>query len=432
MSRRRERVITTRGQAFLAAGLTLAAGGLLLGFSDLTRVGALLVLLPLIALLLARRKPPQLAVQRTTMPTRLRLDERAEVHLDFQNVGRRRSPLLLAEERLDYVLGDRPRFVLPRMGSGERRRVRYHIRSHVRGRHQLGPIGLRQRDPFGLTSSSLLLRSTTEVLVLPRIEDLGQDRPRGDGVGSEGEIPHMVALHGEDDVSIRGYRDGDDLRRIHWPATAHRGDLMVRQEDRPARRRAILLLDARASAYGRALRRGGQEPAFEWAVSAVASMTVQLARLGYAVHLVCAETVSEGTAAGLVDVDATLGALAVAELGDDVTLEETIRAAHPLTAGGGVVIAVVGDRDEEALRRLAALRQPGSVGLAFVIDTASFHGTSAEAPSRARAVSDSAASLSQVLGSAGWTTQVVGNGRSVRSSWALLTRRSGAGLGVAR
>ena len=45
-------------------------------------------------------------------------------------------------------------------------------------------------------------------------------RPPGSGVGAEGAIPHMVALHGEDDVSIREYRDGDDLRRIHWPATA--------------------------------------------------------------------------------------------------------------------------------------------------------------------------------------------------------------------
>ena len=69
--------------------------------------------------------------------------------------------------------------------------------------------------------------------MLPRVEPLGGGHPRGDGVGAEGAIPHMVALHGEDDVAIRTYRDGDDLRRIHWPATAHRGELMVRQEDRP-------------------------------------------------------------------------------------------------------------------------------------------------------------------------------------------------------
>ena len=85
--------------------------------------------------------------------------------------------------------------------------------------------------------------------MLPRIIPLGSGRPPGSGIGAEGAIPHMVALHGEDDVSIRAYRDGDDLRRIHWPATAKTGDLMVRQEDRPARRRAVVVLDSRASGH---------------------------------------------------------------------------------------------------------------------------------------------------------------------------------------
>ncbi|HET8601891.1 MAG TPA: DUF58 domain-containing protein [Segeticoccus sp.] len=414
-------MITTRGQAFLAAGATLVAGGLLLGFSDLTRVGVLLVLLPLITLLLAHRRPPTLSVRRTTTPTRLRLDERAEVQIEVRNLDSRRTPLLLAEERLDYVLGDRPRFVLPRMQPGESRLVRYHVRSHVRGRHLLGPITLRQRDPFGLTRAALLLRATTEVLVLPRIEHLGADRPRGEGVGSEGEIPHMVALHGEDDVSIRGYRDGDDLRRIHWPATAHRGELMVRQEDRPARRRAIILLDSRSSAFHPAGHGTGQAPGFEWAVSAAASVTVQLAGLGYAVHLVCAETVAEGSAAQLVDVDATLDVLAVAELASPSALEEGIRAAHGLTASGGVVIAVVADHDDDALRRLAAVRQPGSVGLAFVLDTASFRGIAGEE------TSPSAAAASELLGGAGWSTEVVRTGQTVRSAWSSLTARTAAG-----
>ena len=61
----------------------------------------------------------------------------------------------------------------------------------------------------------------------------------------------MVALHGEDDQTVREYRDGDDLRRIHWPATARTGELMVRQEDRPAKRRAVVVLDSRSSGHAR-------------------------------------------------------------------------------------------------------------------------------------------------------------------------------------
>src|SRR5690606_29326237 len=130
------------------------------------------------------------------------------------------------------------------------------------------------------TTASVALPGEGQLVVLPRIEALGPDRVRGGGLGREGQVPHMVALHGEDDVSIRAYRDGDDLRRVHWPTTAHRGELMVRQEDRPARRRAVLLLDPRAGAFHRA------SEAFEWAVRAVASVAVHLAQDGYAVHVV--------------------------------------------------------------------------------------------------------------------------------------------------
>ena len=232
-------VLTTRGRAFVAAGLTLVVTGLGLGLGDLTRIGVLLVALTVLASLTSRRALPELSVERRVRPARLAVDEVATVEVEFGNTGTRRSPILMAEERVDYTLGDRPRFVLPRMAPGERREVSYAIRSHLRGRHRLGPLTLRIRDPFGLSARAVALSSTSEVLVLPRVEELTSGRAGGEGIGAEGVIPHMVALHGEDDVAIREYRDGDDLRRIHWPATAHQGELMVRQEDRPARRRAL-------------------------------------------------------------------------------------------------------------------------------------------------------------------------------------------------
>jgi uncharacterized protein (DUF58 family) len=407
-SGRRRHTLTTRGRCFVAAGTTLTLGGMLLGFSDLTRVGVLLVVLPLAALLLTRRRPPAIAISREVQPARLGLDQRAEVRVTFQNRGGRRSPLFLAEERLDYALGDRPRFVLPRMDPGARRRLTYRVSSHVRGRHLLGPIALRQRDPFGLTHVGLVLRSTTEVLVLPRIEPLGAARPRGEGLGSEGEIPHMVASHGEDDVSIRTYREGDELRRVHWPATAHRGEIMVRQEDRPARRRAVLLLDSRSAAH----RGSGSTSSFEWAVSALASIAVRLVSEGYAVHLVSDGTLADGASGQLVDLDAILSALALAQPGPAEAFDAAVREGQTLAATGGVVVAVVADHDEDALRRLTAVRQPGTVGLLLLLDTRSFDNR-AEDYERP----ESTTAMSSIPGTAGWTTQVVGSGDSVRAVW---------------
>src|SRR3954451_4739317 len=263
MARLRD-VLTGRGRAFVASGITLAVAGWGLGFLDISRVGVLLVILPVVTGMLSRRQRTSLRVDRHSSPSRVAVDERAIVTLSMTNAGTRRTPLLLAEERLNLALGDRPRFLLGQLAPGEVREVEYAVRSHLRGRHPLGPLAVVLRDPFGLTNRFAEVGAPGDIVVLPRIDPLVGGRPPGNGVGAEGEIPFMVALHGEDDQSIREYRDGDDLRRIHWPPTARTGPLMVRQEARPARRRAMILLDPRAGAH----QWHGASSSFEWAVSA--------------------------------------------------------------------------------------------------------------------------------------------------------------------
>src|SRR5664280_1801556 len=208
-------VLTTRGRAFVAAGLTLLVGGLLLGFTDITRVGVLLCSLPVLAGLNARRNSNSVVLTRTVKPTRLVVDQTAGVAVMRKNISGRRTQLQLAEEHVDNLLGHRPRFIMPAMEPGDIREMNYQIRSQVRGRYQLGPLTLRRQDPYGLASITATQPGTTDILVLPRIEILGRGRPRTNDVGAEGAIPHLVALHGEDDVAVRSYHDGDDLRRIH-------------------------------------------------------------------------------------------------------------------------------------------------------------------------------------------------------------------------
>jgi uncharacterized protein (DUF58 family) len=232
----------------------------------------------------------------------------------------------------------------------------------------------------------------------------------------------MVALHGEDDVAIRTYRDGDDLRRIHWPATAHRGELMVRQEDRPARRRAVLVLDSRSSGH----RGSGASGSFEWAVTAVASMAVHLNSHSYAVHLVSTETAADGRAGETIDVDTALDTLAVAEMTAPQQIEPVLHAAHPLTSAGGLVIAVMTDHDEDTLRRVASLRQPGGTGLLLLVEASTYAGTPPpSSDTRAEA-------LAGVATSAGWSTAVVRAGADIGTVWDALTAYSGVPTAVGR
>jgi uncharacterized protein (DUF58 family) len=410
--RRLRDLLTTRGRAFVAAGGTLVLCGIGLGFTDLTRIGVLLVALPLLSGMLMRRHDLRFSLERTAVPGRVQVDEKALVTLAIENAGAATSPLLMAEEQLDYALGDRPRFVVPRMRRGDRQEVHYTVRSHVRGRHRLGPLGVRLRDPFGLSTRVAAISGSSDVLVLPKILPLGGGRPAGSGVGAEGAIPHMVALHGEDDVSIRAYRDGDDLRRIHWPATAKTGDLMVRQEDRPARRRAVVVLDSRARGH----HGSGTSSSFEWAVTACASVAVHLLAQAYAVHLVCDETAEDGRAASAMEVDPLLDVLAVAQTGRDDLFADVLQAAHPVTASGGLVLAVVTDLDEELARRVASLRQPGGTALAVVLDPDGFGATRRRHPHGTGELP-----CVPILQGAGWGVAVVGSGDDLATVWTALS-----------
>ena len=56
-------------------------------------------------------------------------------------------------------------------------------------------------------------------------------------------------MAGEDDVIPRAYRDGDELRRVHWRSTARYGELMVRREEQRWRNRATVLLDSRSISH---------------------------------------------------------------------------------------------------------------------------------------------------------------------------------------
>ncbi len=83
---------------------------------------------------------------------------------------------------------------------------------------------------------------------------------------------------------MRGYQEGDDLRRIHWPSVARTGDLMIRQDESSKRASGLVFIDTRAQALGQS---HGQ--AFERAVSVGATLGVMMSRRGFSLRLGTAE-----------------------------------------------------------------------------------------------------------------------------------------------
>jgi uncharacterized protein (DUF58 family) len=422
--------LTTRGRSFVAAGLAAAACSYVLGQSDLLRVGLLLAVLPLVCVAVLYRTRYRVAGSRRLSPSRVPAMSEARVHLRVDNVSRVPSGMLMLQDRVPYVLGPRPRFVLDRVEPGGHREVSYRVRSDLRGRYPLGPLQLRLTDPFGMCELTRSFSAYDTLTVVPRVEPLPPVRLAGEASGYGESRTRALALAGDDDVIPRGYRHGDDLRRVHWRSTAKYGELMVRREEQPNRARCTVLLDTRRDAYFGA----GPDSAFEWAVSGAASVATHMLERGFAVRLLTDTGTSvpgpDGTAGFAGDSSDMAGVLLDTLAVVDHSEGEELSAAYEVlrSASEGLLVAFLGDlEEEEQAAGVARMRQRAGGAVAFVLDTddwlsrelAGRYDVPADRtdPQEAAADFHGTRQAVRMLREAGWTVVEVKAGDSLPELW---------------
>jgi uncharacterized protein (DUF58 family) len=418
--------LTTRGRAFVAAGVAAAVCALALGQKDLLRVAIFLVALPIVTVLVVARTRYRIAASRTIQPLRVPIGQPAHVRLRLENVGRMPTGLLLLEDHVPYVLGARPRFVLDRMSARWRRDVGYSVRSDVRGRFTLGPLTLRVTDPFGLVELTRSFKAQDALLVTPEVHSLVSARIGGEWATNGESRPRAAAADGEEDVTVREYRDGDDLRRVHWRSSARRGELMVRREDQPWQSRATVILDTRRIGH----RGSGPASSFEWSVSAAASIGAHLLRRGYSLRLATDAGASVATAAResgpsaqaeghLLDALAVVGPSSVGQL---------THGSLSLPPDGvyGLLIAVLGVITPPEAEAMARIRQRAASGLAIVVDAPTWAPAKERSPA---AVADQLSEAVRILRGGGWRTVVARAGEPVPRVWTQLVLGESHGPG---
>ncbi|HEY6275067.1 MAG TPA: DUF58 domain-containing protein [Streptosporangiaceae bacterium] len=403
--------LTTRGRAFLAAGLAAGVLGLGLGQRELVTLGGLLILLPLLSALAAARARYRIRCQREILPARVPAGQAATVTIRMDNVTKLPTGLLLAEDTIPYSLGTRPRFVLERIGAGASRVISYQLQSDNRGKYAIGPLLVRVADTFGLVrlGNSVALPGT--LVVTPAITTLPPASLAGTWLGEGGTRAAVAAAAGEDDVVPRAYRDGDELRRVHWRSTARYGELMVRREEQRWRNRAVLFLDTRSRAHsGR-----GPSSSFEYAVSAAASIGVHLAREG-----IDGEFYTDAgrvTGDGRFE-DMLLDSLAVIRPSRTVELGQ-ILADRP-RGSGGLLIAVMGRLTEDEARRLAAARNAGGASLAVLLAVSTWN-----TDAGGGRVAGETEAASSVLAAAGWRVTTATADLPLSAAWEMLNQPTG-------
>lgn len=392
--------LTLRGRAFMAAGLTAIVCAIVFGQPALTQVGVLVLALPLVAAVVVSRRRHEPTVTRAVWPRLLRAGESARIDLTMTSERRRADGALLVEDTLPYALGSRPRFVLQGLGQQWERTVTYPVRSELRGQFVIGPLSVRITDPFGLVERRRSVGATSELVVTPRVLPLPSIPLSGGWQGAGEHRPQAFASGSSEDVSVREYRRGDDLRRVHWRSSARTGDLMVRLEEQPWEAHATVLIDNRQSAHR------GQGPAssLESAVVAAASMIVHLEQHGYAVQLATAD----GAAAD--GAEQALRRLAVLAPTRRPVLDTSWSGDQ---ARGGVVAAVLGATAPGDTHQLRRIRHDAGAALAVVLDVEQWSAT--------RRSPGPAAAAAPLL-AAGWRATGVGPRDRLDTAWRDLGR----------
>lgn len=358
--------LTIRGNCMVAAGIALVLTGVTLGESSLLRAAIFALGVPLIATLFVGRNRFRLSSSRSIVPSRTPVGHPATIVLRVTNRAEQRSGLLQLDDSVPHVLGTHGRFVVDRLAPGASVELTYTVNSALRGRFALGPLRLTLSDPFGLVERSRGFAATDVLTIVPVVHPLP-------GVGLGGAYStggdssaRSVSIQGEDDAATREFRNGDDLRKVHWRSTARVGKLMVRREEQPWQTRSALLLDTRSTAH----RGEGMAGSFEWSVSAAASIGDHLSRLGYSLRLFSDAGEIHGVS-GLAAREALLDQLAVMRTSTIRSLDHGI---SELRQAGedGLLVCVLGEATPDDAAALIRGRSSTATSIAVLSDVASY------------------------------------------------------------
>jgi uncharacterized protein (DUF58 family) len=237
-------VLTDRGRWILAfgGGVYLAAWGF--GSLVLYPIALGLVLAVVAAALWVRLLAKPMSLTRVLADGEHYSGDDIPVRLEMDVDGRMPSGALVVRERIAR-LGERETVLVNRRG---RLRGAYLLEAVPRGRYPVEAVTAVLEDPFALERTEIALPAGESLLVYPRLVDLDGLFSESGAHALEGRRLLLRRPTGFDLHSVRDYQQGESLRRVHWPSTAKRGHLMVKELEDAPRDETAVLLDADAAA----------------------------------------------------------------------------------------------------------------------------------------------------------------------------------------
>lgn len=269
--------LTREGKFFLGVMLGVGFAAVKTGNNLLFLVLGLLVSLLIISVILSEVTLRGLRVSRIT-PAHVQAGRNFLIKIELKNLKQRVSSFSIEVEDLVEARSLDKKCYFLKIPAQKTQQTSYKLSFPRRGKYRFLGFRVATKFPFALYRASRMVDASEDVLVYPRLLDVGTLAASGLSLG-EGAGGRVMG-RGESLSGLRGFRDGDDLRDIHWKATARAGRLITKELDAAAARHVHLFFDSALPSDDEAAREE-----MERAVEIVASLVHHYLSRGYSVAL---------------------------------------------------------------------------------------------------------------------------------------------------
>ncbi|MEO7715699.1 MAG: DUF58 domain-containing protein [Capsulimonas sp.] len=301
--------------------------------------------------------------------------DRVTVVIQVGNTGRLPKFFLRAIDKLPTALtmagSDSP--MILQLNSGERRTVSYKLDLTLRGVYEIGPTVVTSTDPFGFSTFQQTVGTTQELMVLPTPIPTSRLFLDGAAAGQRGDEGGTQRGGGMDFHGVREYRQGDDLRRVHWRTTARTGELAVTEYTQGSSLQVLLALDLARASYDDT--GSGAESALEYGVKLAATVADNLARHGHRAILLTPDTLemAQAPSNSAREMPALLEALARAQAVHELSLADMLERFRPLAPAGMTLVTITPVADGALVQAIRHYGAQGVRAFGFHLDGPSFH-----------------------------------------------------------
>lgn len=324
----------------------------------------------------------RLSVKRTG-PSRAEEGNTVVFHVEVENRGWLPRFMVELVDRLPFVgvaegpvsESEKTLGVVAYVPGGGTRRFEVSLVCEKRGFYRLGPVGLASSFPLGLAEARQRRNDGVQTLTIyPAVFPIVGLPLRGaPSQIHRGGFLLQEGAGAAEFSGLREYRLGDNPRHVHWPTTARRNELMIKEFEPFASACLYLVLDLSAEAnVGQ-----GRESSFEYAVR-IAASTARYASsngipsrlIGHGEHPLY---LPAGT--GAAHYQGILDHLAVVDANGAIPYAQVLEQVALSCQRGETVVVFLSElaaHSAHILRALAQLQAVGANLFAVVFDRASF------------------------------------------------------------